>query len=113
MKRLIALALVCCSTQAFAADRKFSYFKDGNELLTQCTSSSAYDQGVCLGYVIGAADGLGPRFVAIPENVTAGQTQDVVIKYLRNHPESRNGPAGPLIMFALMEAWPKPKPAQK
>ena len=42
-----------------------------------------------------------------PENsVTNQQAQDVIIKYLRDHPENRHLPAPSLIALALHDAFP-------
>jgi hypothetical protein len=107
MKRFLAFLLAVGPTQAFAAEDTVSYFKDGNALLSDCESNDAFSAGACLGYVTGAHDGLGPRLVLVPENATAGQIKDVVVKYLRDNPESRNLPAGVLVMLALVKAWPR------
>lgn len=108
MKRLVVTALICCSTPAFAQDSVVSYFKDGNQLLQNCDRSSDFDQGICAGYVIGAVDGLSAKVGKIPDGVTIGQMKDVIIKYLVDHPESRNSPAASLVYLAVLEAWPKP-----
>lgn len=42
----------------------------------------------------------------IPERVTQGQLQDVVVKYLESQPSRRHLPAGILVTVALAEAFP-------
>ncbi len=46
------------------------------------------------------------RRSCIPENVTNGQVSDVVIKYLRDHPEERHILAAILVVKAMAEAFP-------
>ena len=44
--------------------------------------------------------------VCIPPKVTNGQSGDVLIKYLRDHPEERHKSVGVLACRAFKEAWP-------
>ena len=44
-----------------------------------------------------------------PEAATVGQVRDVVVAYLKAHPESRHGESIGLIVNALLEAWPCPE----
>jgi hypothetical protein len=41
-----------------------------------------------------------------PENNTLGQALDIVLKHLREYPESRNQKASWLTVMALSRAWP-------
>jgi hypothetical protein len=91
-------------------------FMTGNELYTVCTSDTAGDQGYCMGYISGGydADALlqaagGKRMICPPEGVTRDQARDVVVKDLRDHPESRQQPGGLKVLSALSRAFPCPK----
>lgn len=101
----------------------------GNQLLNTCEIT---EDGICLGFVSGAVAGLnfgGIRVVMLegidgankaeaslnaaigicpPDGVDTGQTVDVVIKYLKAHPESRHQPAVRLVRESLAEAFPCP-----
>jgi hypothetical protein len=81
-------------------------FKNGNELLTDC---SAQDERSfeCLGYVEGLADTLEVLKTICPaEGVTLGQFKDVILKYLRDHPEHRHFAAADEGGEALIKAFP-------
>lgn len=86
-------------------------FRDGNELYRLCASQFETEKVNCLGYIQGAADSLeAARLVArmlpcIKEPVELGQIQDVVILYLRDHPEIRHRGAAGLIWAAIADAW--------
>lgn len=81
-------------------------FWDGNRLYSHQTASSVYDQMLALGYVMGVADALAGVRICSPENATAGQKDDVVKKYLREHPALRHHTADSLVVRALERVWP-------
>ncbi|MFG6660064.1 Rap1a/Tai family immunity protein [Sulfitobacter sp. 915] len=96
----------------------------GNVLLENCApESSSFETGVCGGYITGVTAGmhLPPRtdrasdrrlnfptftYVCTGNGVTFGQMRDVVIKGLRENPETRNEPASVLVHRYLAEAFP-------
>ena len=91
----------------------------GNKFLEWCRGIAA-EQGVCLGYVMGLDDGISilqssetdrSRWSPIckPKEVTASQVQDVVIKYLDDHPEKRHEMIAILAIVAMRAAWPCPR----
>jgi hypothetical protein len=47
-----------------------------------------------------------------PEGIDNQGIRDVVVKWLREHPEQRQGPSALLVRAALRDAWP-PKPCPK
>ncbi len=66
----------------------------GNDLLERCESKDAYGNGICLGYVEAIRDAFligseTPPF-ATPVEVTNQQLVDVVVKYLKDHPQRRH-----------------------
>jgi hypothetical protein len=86
---------------------------DGNELLDAC-SRTDYLRFLCMGYVTGVRDGgelhFGPdvtwRKFCSPSNVLNGQLVDVVVTYLRAHPDRRQVSAQTIVLLAFNEAWP-------
>ena len=96
---MIALALSC-----FTVGRAAAGFVDGNKLFSDCEGQSGGGDsawGVCVGYVMGAADA--SETICLPNGVTVGQVRDVVTMYLRNHPERRHYAASSLVETALKE----------
>ncbi|WP_340099020.1 Rap1a/Tai family immunity protein [Sinorhizobium fredii] len=103
-----AAATLAAATPAAASD--YFYFENGNKLLRAC-DGDAYAKGFCLGYVTGISDALNgfrqvnnlPR--CTERMVTTGQARDVVLKYLKDHPEQRHRPAAGLAMTAIVEGF--------
>lgn len=86
----------------------------GNTLLEACESKDEFQQAFCLGYILGVADLDAMDGAAFPdrrrscraENVTNGQERDVVVKYLKDHPEERHVLAAILVVKAMAKAFP-------
>jgi len=59
-------------------------------------STSGYNEGFCLGYLKGIVDSLVNGAVPLmcrndsADRITFGQMRDIVLKYLRDHPENRH-----------------------
>ena len=98
MKRFLILTLFCGSAHA--------EFWDGNRLFEKLTSSSYYEQGLGMGYVMGVTDTTMDVLHCAPSNATAGQVQDMVVAHLRRFPERRTRTADAIIVEALKAAWP-------
>lgn len=81
-------------------------FWDGNRLLQRLESSSMYDQGTAIGYIMGVADALFGVTQCAPSNVTAGQIQDMVRNYLVNVPAERHNTADIIVSRVLRNSWP-------
>jgi hypothetical protein len=79
-------------------------FFTGNDLYDKCTAESV----VCAAYVAGMADALShDGTVCLPQNnVTTRQLVDVVVAYLRAHPEMRNYSAASIGDVAFTQAFP-------
>ena len=82
----------------------------GNDLLGYCESKEDFSHGICLGYVDAIRDAYltsskTPPF-ATPVEVTNKQLMDVVVKYLKDHPQSRHLHAAFLTRDAYIEAFP-------
>ena len=70
-------------------------------------------QVYCLGYVAGTSDVLNlTRSVCTPEGIHTSQTLNVIVNYLRAHPEGRDGPVSLLAGLALREAFPCKNPVR-
>jgi Rap1a immunity proteins len=85
-------------------------FETGNSLYATCTTDhTAFSEGYCMGFIAGTADtmeGIRISNICSPEKATVGQVRDVVLKYLAEHPETRQNSAFDLIQEALVKAWP-------
>lgn len=100
----------------FFAQPSAAGWMSGNELLSACEEMNEaikYQQlGWCRGYIVGIADAMSPgnsvngykaKFTA---GITVQQLTDVVLKFLREHPEDRHYSAGSLVAEALSKAFP-------
>jgi hypothetical protein len=114
MRTLMIIACVMWSGSAFAAQAFFT----GDDLLHQCNGSRDgervlvgkdyyYAIGVCVGYVMGISDMLSTSgTICAVQHFSASQMGDIVIKYLRDHPERRHYSASDEIEVALKNALP-------
>jgi hypothetical protein len=109
MKRLLTAAAITLAVLPAKAEDTSS----GNFLLKAC--QSAVDNGTdwYSGYCLGLVDGLSAETVAlgiacIPEQVTKGQIERVVLKYLQDRPQDLNLGAQMLAIKAIGTAWPCP-----
>jgi Rap1a immunity proteins len=107
---LIAVVLTVVSFDAEASPSI-----TGKELLADCSSNEGFRRTSCIGYVSGLGDGFtlwessdADAPVCIPQHATAGQAQDIAVRYLRAHPEIRRQSAAILLRDAFKEAWPCP-----
>jgi len=109
MKRLAVIAIALL----FSARGAAAYGTgDGNLLLRECTTDDSTMVLSCIAYISGARDmfdllqliGSGGER-CIPQQATNGQVSDVVIRHLRQHPETRHFNREVLILTAIREAW--------
>jgi hypothetical protein len=99
MKHIITTLALVVATSASA--------NDGNTLLTRLNGDlGGYERGWAAGYISAAHTLLDEVTHCTPNNVTNGQTQDVVKAYLVRHPELRHKNAALLIGQAFIEAFP-------
>ena len=86
-------------------------FMDGNGLYKACASDSYSEQDICLGYIEGATDYLEwtrsdrNEKQCVPADVVLQQIEDVVMVYLRDHPDFRTSLAAALVATAITQAW--------
>lgn len=115
---VVAVALSCLVVVGpTSAEIKRPAFFDGTKLDEACGDGTAFDAGLCYGYVFGAADlaesiqfAKGERMWCWPNELTVDQAKDQSIKavklYLRDHPEMRRLSAASLVAAALKEKFP-------
>lgn len=107
--RLAAVLAVSISHPAVAQGQDST----GNSLYADCTNGPASAIGFCYGRVQGfmlgwemASGETSANVFCRPAGTTMGQTGDIIVKYLREHPEQRHADWRPLILLALNQAWP-------
>lgn len=114
------LLLAKCAVYAAIAiapmpGKAHALFVDGNTLYGDCTNTGngrAFASGYCLGYIVAATDGIEFSDVYFRDRercwsatVTQGQMRDVVVNYLRDHPEKRHLSATTSIRVAVQSAF--------
>ena len=105
--RLAALVVAAGLLWPVSADTQaaVSYLETGDMLYTDCSTSMG--RTACISYVMGVTDALSLMgAICTPEHSTARQAIDVVVKYLRAHPEQRPLSAAMQVRGALQEAFP-------
>ena len=108
---IVLLSGTIASAQSSDPAARAALSFSGNEFVDVC--SLEVNQGKCLMYMSGVVHGLldasyhhgSPISLCIPEDVTNQQVLDVALKYLRDHPESRNYRSGMLVSEAIIETW--------
>jgi hypothetical protein len=105
-----------------------AHFLTGNDLLKNCTSPDKDTAAFCTGIIVGYYEML--TFLQYDcgddSKKTAGQIEDVVVKYLKEHPSDRSKPAASVSTIAISggfkclsrdeesfsDRWPKSNPQQ-
>jgi hypothetical protein len=111
MRLLIALfagaVLLSCSSLSVFAQASRTVFMGGNELFRLCDGPPrSAEWGVCNGYIEGVADAYSATQYYCPaDKVSLQQVVDIVLKYLRSHPEKRHYSAVTTIAVALREVF--------
>jgi hypothetical protein len=107
--RGLLLAAVAC-TVLFTATTANAHFFSGNDLYRMCRGSID-EQEQCLGYMAGVSDGVDELRVGmglpacVRAGVEVGQIRDVVVKYLEDNPQGRDGDAWLFAATAIGKAW--------
>jgi hypothetical protein len=82
-------------------------FKNGTELYQACTVSDSVHTSFCIGYVMGVSDSLQSlHLTCSPKQATGRQVTDLVVSYLRDHPDARQYVAAQEVTLALVKAFP-------
>lgn len=109
MKVLLFFVMLSLSGASWAQ------FFDGNKLLALCaTTAGSYDEGRCIGFIVGVADSIVAsvnrreisRRVCMPRTVTDPQLKAVVVDYLHLVPQLRGYVATFLVEMALRRKYP-------
>ena len=107
----LLLLTMALGTNAYAID----VYRNGKHLGAECANSaSAFDQGKCLGFILGVADtmewtvslGAVTKTYCAPEEARGAQVTKVVVKYLDSHPEQLHLAAASLVVVAFEDAFP-------
>jgi hypothetical protein len=99
-----------CASIAGYQGRHVAAFEDGERLFGQCTD--AVSEGACLNYIAGIADAMTNRNpiyrakACVPDNVQIYQLRDVVVGFLRDHPEIRQQVGAQLVASAFQQSFP-------
>jgi Rap1a immunity proteins len=86
-----------------AYSQETAMFHSGNQLYKDCiTQERSIQSDFCIGYLEGAVDAFSSDgTLCLPPNVAAGQVQDMVMSYLRAHPENRHYTASSIVRQVL------------
>jgi hypothetical protein len=107
MTRAVFLALACLLAAGAAHAQRVSNVK-GTTLLKACTGPSTT---ACDAYVDGfgdaiSAEGKGSAVACIPIAVTGTELRDVLVSFLKSHPEDQHLKASSLATRAFSKAYP-------
>jgi hypothetical protein len=111
----VALLIGRADAQLITVPNATSAFETGKRLLSFCNSPPLAN--LCQGYVEGVADAMdiaqaakasvGGWTQCMPNNgMPSLQAQEIVVAFLRRHPEMLDNAAGALVAQALHEAFP-------
>jgi hypothetical protein len=115
---VVAVALACLVVvEPAAAEIQRPAFFDRTKLDEACGDGTAFDAGLCYGYVFGVADSAetvqfvnGQRMWCWPNELTVDQAMDQSVSavklYLRDHRENRHLSGASLVAAALKEKFP-------
>jgi len=112
---MILAALALAASMAQPAQQAHDYFATGNGLQATCAEDGpAYNQGACLGFIVGATsmalalDERPPahKRICLPDGVYHDQLRDVVLKYIQENPARRQWRAEALTYLALATTFP-------
>ena len=109
---LITALTLAHQAQAQNDPNTFPTFQNGKRLDEGCNRSGE-PGAYCMGYVIGVVDTFAfveasspTKKFCLPKNTSEEQVKDVVVQYLKDHPENRRYAAPSLIYTVLKEKFP-------
>ena len=113
MNKVVVAAVLLLSAVAAGEDKdRPRVWTSATDLMAQCSQvSDQFSTGACVGYMVAAAEiadsgRLKGYRSCIPKDMTKGQLQDVVTKYLARHPEQLEYIGYQVVVVALVEAYP-------
>jgi hypothetical protein len=104
---VLAIALFLPPSAFSQDDGTTTSFKNGTQLYQACIAASDVQISFCIGYVMGVSDS--PQSLHLtcsPKEATGKQTVDLVVSYLRDHPDARQYVAAQEVTLALVKAFP-------
>ncbi|MEH6581781.1 MAG: Rap1a/Tai family immunity protein [Halioglobus sp.] len=114
MKPLTLLAILALLLPATAWSNSGAWIT-GSELLTACEDKrDTYKQGLCVGYIIGAADSTTiwelwqdiSSNICISSDIEIGDVVDSTVKHLQSNQRDLNFDASSLVLNALIRNYP-------
>lgn len=111
MKMLAAMVAMTLLTRPVPAGASDYLNNSGNELLAHCEDENYVNQGVCLGIVQASWNAVSliavmmKRDPCIPDTVTLGQMQEVMLAYMRAHPAERSDNVITIMARATRASW--------
>tara|TARA_B100000700_G_scaffold262198_1_gene298575 strand:+ start:225 stop:545 length:321 start_codon:yes stop_codon:yes gene_type:complete len=81
-----------------------NFYKSGNMLFAECTSTNPTDNVACMAYISGVVDS--SPVICPPVTVVVGQLRDIVTKYLKENPATRHWNATSLVQISLVAVFP-------
>ena len=105
MRRLIGVITLTAGLATPSVS--LGYFDTGNDLYDRCRQVDSISKAICIATVSGALDmmtALGYK-CSLDATVTREQMKDVTVKYLQDHPATRNQPAVFSIFIAMKESF--------
>ena len=103
--------LIAIQISLFMTNNSMADFKDGNDVLRDCTSDNMVQGSFCYGYVDAIADVLASRnnvngiTSCIPRSVTTMQLKDIVVQFMILNPTLRHYGASGIVARAISEAF--------
>jgi hypothetical protein len=82
-----------------------TYFDTGNELYERCLAALPSPRLTCMASASAFMDMMETLGYTCPSGLTKGQVTDVLLKYLKDHPESRHKSAASLALEAYSTAF--------
>lgn len=109
---LFIITLFCIGHFFMFVNPAHAEFNSGNDLMVHLQdyidNESSFNSGYATGYIIGVVDtAIHGELLGEPHNVSQDKIIQVVINYMKKHPEELNASADYCIIMALREAWPK------
>lgn len=105
------LASLALAQAVIPAPAQSSVFMTGNTLYEECQRPNNSN---CVGYIMAVSDTLtdgaamrrGSSNLCVSAGVEITQLVDVVISFLRDHPQHRHASASSIVIYALERAFP-------
>jgi hypothetical protein len=116
MRQTLLVVLLLCGC-ARAQENWLNFEGSGNAFLAACTGEghNVHVEAMCFAYIDGVMDGLTLAKIkpdgsgvdyCLPRTATRQQIFDVVVKWIKEHPEDRDILASALIKRAVIKTFP-------